>query len=109
MQRTPTAWDSNTAKNNGVAYSDAATTYSSSTTGYSSSTTALDEWGKLPAIWTKPSKVATDWQTNPAANTNEYVYDSATDAYDSSTRTYDGVVSGQDDLNQSVPTLWGSL
>lgn len=107
-QRNPTSWDSNTAKNNGVAYSSASVAYNSTTTAYSSATTALDEFGKLPASWTKSSKIASNWEANPTAITNEYVYDSASILYNS-IRTYDGVVTGQDNLNQSIPTLWAAL
>lgn len=108
-RKTPANWSSNTDKTNGVAYSSASTTYNSTTTAYSSSTTALDTFDKLPASWTKQSKIASGWKANPLASTSEYAYDSATDAYDSASRSYDGVVSGEDYLNTSKPAVWAEL
>lgn len=108
-QKNATSWDSNTAKNNGVAYSSASTTYNSATTAYSSSTTALDEYGKLPSSWVASSKIASNWEANTASITNEYAYDSATDTYDSAIQTYDGIVSGEDNLNTSKPAAWAEL
>ena len=108
-QRNPTSWTSNTDKTDGVTYSSASVTYNSSTTAYSSSTVALDTFDKTPASWAKSSKIASNWEANPDAITNEYAYDSATDAYDSSTRSYDGIVSGEDNLNTSTPTVWADL
>ena len=108
-QKNTTSWSSNTDKINGVAYSSASVAYNSSTTAYSSATTTLAEDGQLPASWVKSSKIASEWEANPSAITNEYAYDSATDAYDSASRSYDGVVSGEDNLNTSKPAVWAEL
>lgn len=109
MQRTPTSWDANTAKNNGVAYSDASTTYSSPTTAYSSPTVNLDEFGKIASSWASTPKTATGWVPNSAATTNLYPFDSANHTYDSTVDTYDGIVTGQDFGDIQTPTQWQGL
>lgn len=106
-RKTATLWKQNPSKNAGaVQYSSSSVQYNSTTTRYSSSTVALAEDNKLPSSWTKQSKSLAGWSFNPLANTNLYLYDSATYVYDSATQTYDGVVTGQDFSDQKTPAVW---
>jgi hypothetical protein len=54
-------------------------------------------------------KTPTIWSGNPSAETNEYVYDSATDTYDSTTQNYDGVVDADLADTEKLPTVWSKL
>lgn len=110
MQRSPTVWQSNPDKQSGVvAYSDSATAYSSSTVAYSNANAALDENDKDPAQWTPETKDAAVWDPNPAAAASHYAYDSAAHLYDSATDTYDGIVTGENPLNDKDPAQWSNL
>jgi hypothetical protein len=105
MTKTPLAWSSNTARVSGVAYSSATTTYSSANTSYSSSTATASFDGSLPISWTKQAKTAAAWLRNPDSDDNQYAYDNSGILFNS-TRTYDGIVVGDDYLNDSLPTVW---
>lgn len=105
MTKTPTDWQSNTDKSTGlVAYSDPNTAYSDPLVSYSSPNVGLDEFNQLASLWNNDTKVAAIWEDNPAAHTNEYLYDSI--ALYNSLLTYDGVGSDLEPLNTNSPTLW---
>ena len=110
MQRVPTPWKGNPAKNaDAVQYSSSSVLYSSAVTPYSTLTTNINDSGKVAGSWSKPAKSTTNWFGNPDANTSLYPYDSAVKTYDSATDTYDGIVFGQDFDDQNAPAAWSSL
>jgi hypothetical protein len=111
MQRVPTAWKGNPAKNaDTVSYSSASVLYSSAVVPYSTATTNLNDDNKVAGSWAKPAdRNATPWQANPDANTSLYLYDSVAHSYDSAVDTYDGIVVSQEFTNQNAPTPWSSI
>src|ERR1035437_5361176 len=110
-------------------YSDSTVLYSSATQDYVSATVGLNEQNKPATLWSSSPafdaildemselimdemgnpindemyisqlKFTTQWLVNPNYATNQYVYDSATNAYDSAIQTYDGVNSGQSSVS----------
>lgn len=54
------------------------------------------------------AKSPTIWSGNPSAEANEYVYDSATDAYDSAVQNYDGVVDADMADTEKQPVVWSN-
>lgn len=107
-QRTPTLWDTNTTKNDGVQYSSATVTYSGATTYYSSQTVGVDEYGKVAGAWTPIAKTPSIWIANPL-NVNLYTYDKVPGTYDSFMPSYDGIFTGIDTVADKKPTQWSSL
>lgn len=111
MPKIPTVWTTNTSigtvdpYDTSGSYDGGGTTnpidlYDGVAAGQSSITT------KIPSVWSRTGKNATQWIANPASQAGLRPYDSGTTPYDSGTLIYDG--NTQNALSTKIATQWSS-
>lgn len=78
--------------------------YDGSTTPYAGNGETQDSVIKQRSSWGKRVKAVTQFLINPAADTNEYLYNSS-QAYNSAA-TYSGIVVGEPSSTAKKPQAW---
>lgn len=87
-----------------VDFDDATVDYDGSTTPYAGNGETPNSVIKTRSDWRNRVKALTHFIINPAADTNEYLYNSSL-AYNS-TATYSGIVVGEPHSTAKKPQLW---
>jgi len=87
-----------------VDYDAPAVDYDGSTTPYAGNGETHDSVIKQRSSWGKRAKAVTQFLINPAADTNEYLYNSS-QTYNSAA-TYSGIVVGEPHSTAKKPQLW---
>lgn len=86
-------------------YDGASIDYDSSTQSYGGNNQGANSVIKQRTTWEKEAKQRSVFTQNPAADANDYAYNSASIVYNTS-RSYNGVVSGESRITTKKPTAW---